>query len=331
MEDQIEQTMEQTLVLADFCKKVNIPFKVFAFSNEGLRYGSDLDDRNKEWLSITGLDYDKKKFTYALGDLDMEYYDKDFRVNEILSDTMSLAEYSYAQQRLLLVAKICNWRRRAYIPSNWGMSGTPLNQTIVFANSYIPQFKAAYRLDIVNTIFLTDGEADATDRIIVEKTPGVISSIDVNDKYGIGYRQHCNTVITDKETGKTGHAKPGQPMTTALLNLLKANTQTNLIGYFIIRSATKRAVDYFLHHNGVVNYKLDTIMSKLRKERFFDISEQGYDKYFVIPAQDLIIENTEISVGADATKKDFLKAFMQKQKSKLVNRVLLNKFIAEIA
>jgi hypothetical protein len=72
-------------------------------------------------------------------------------------------------------------------------------------------------------------------------------------------------------------------------------------------------------------------MAKLRKEKFFDISNQGYDKYFVIPAQELIIENSEIKVGADATKRDFLKAFMQKQKSKLVNRVLLNKFIAEIA
>jgi hypothetical protein len=72
-------------------------------------------------------------------------------------------------------------------------------------------------------------------------------------------------------------------------------------------------------------------MLKLRKEKFFDITDQGYDKYFIIPASDLTIENSKIKVDSDATKKDFLKAFMKNQKSKLVNRVLLNKFIAEIA
>jgi len=332
MEGQIEQTLEQTMVLADFCKKVNIPFKVFAFSNATIKY--NYDDNNKHngnnkreaWMTHTGLDFDKKKFKHSEGDLFMDYYCNEFRVNEILSNDMTLAQYNYAQQRLLVIAKISSYRR-GFTPDNFDMAGTPLNQSIVFANSYVPQFKEAYRLDIVNTIFLTDGEADSTDRIFIDD----MRSIDMDSKYGIGYKQKCNTVITDKETGKTGHAKPGQSITIALLNLLRENTQTNLIGYFIIRSGARRTIDNFLYNTGILNYNLDQIMLKLRKEKFFDITDQGYDKYFIIPASDLTIENSEIKVDSDATKKDFLKAFMKNQKSKLVNRVLLNKFIAEIA
>jgi hypothetical protein len=335
MESQIEQTLEQTMVLSDFCKKVNIPFKVFAFSNDSISYNYDENrrDNNKrqQWLKYTGLDLDKKKFKYSEGDLYMEYHNNEFRVNEILSNDMTLAEYNFAQQRLLVIAKFCQYGRRSYIPENFRMSGTPLNHAIVFANSYVPQFKAAYRLDIVNTIFLTDGEADDTDRIVVEDKDDIISSVDLNVKYGIGYRQGCNTAITDKTTGKTGYAKPGQSITVALLNLLKENTQTNLIGYFIIYSGSRRAIDNFFYRNGATKYNLDQIMLKLRREKFIDVMDQGYDKYFIIPASDLTIENSEIEVNADASKKDFLKAFMKKQKAKLINRVLLNRFIAEIA
>jgi hypothetical protein len=330
MESQIEQTLEQTMVLADFCKKVNIPFKVFAFSNDSINYSYEDNNKREQWLTYTGLDFDKKKFKYSEGDLFMEYHCNDFRVNEILSNDMTLAEYNYAQQRLLVIAKFIRSGRRSFIPENFRMAGTPLNHAIIFANSYVPQFKSAYRLDIVNTIFLTDGEADDTDKVIISND-GDMKSVDMNTKYGIGYRQGCNTVITDKTTGKTGHAKPGQSITVALLNLLKENTQTNLIGYFIIHSGSRRTIDNFFYRNGATNYNLDAIMSKLKKEKFIDVENQGYDKYFIIPASDLTIENSEIMVDSDATKKDFLKAFMKNQKSKLVNRVLLNRFIAEIA
>ena len=330
MESQIEQTLEQTMVLADFCKKVNIPFKVFAFSNDSINFSYEGNNKREQWLTYTGLDFDKKKFKYSEGDLFMEYHCDDFRVNEILSNDMTLAEYNYAQQRLLVIAKFIRSGRRSFIPENFRMAGTPLNHAIIFANSYVPQFKSAYRLDIVNTIFLTDGEADDTDRVIISND-GDMKSVDMNTKYGIGYRQGCNTVITDKTTGKTGHAKPGQSITVALLNLLKENTQTNLIGYFIIHSGSRRAIDNFFYRNGATNYNLDAIMSKLKKEKFIDVENQGYDKYFIIPASDLTIENSEIMVDSDATKRDFLKAFMKNQKSKLVNRVLLNRFIAEIA
>jgi hypothetical protein len=69
----------------------------------------------------------------------------------------------------------------------------------------------------------------------------------------------------------------------------------------------------------------------MKKNKFYDLQDAGYDKYFLVNNKDLIVEDSELSVEKDSSKKDIMKAFITNQKKKLINRVLLNKFIAEIA
>ena len=324
MQDCLYQTIEQTLVLADFCRRVNIPFKVLAFTNTDQRV---LDGSN-QYTNIVPKD----KFKYVVGDLHLGHFNTDFKMHELISNDMNLQQYNLAQQRLLLIGKVAVNIYGRHIPYSFRLAGTPLNQALVFANKYILQFKEAYKLDIVNTVILTDGEADDVERVVVDSTTSEYTkSMYLNDKYGIGYKRESNTVITDRSTGKTGHAKPGQPLTTALLNLLKENTGTNLIGYYILSSSGKRRIESFINTNGVKNKDLVNVTNELRKNKFSSITEQGYDKYFLVTALDLVITNKDLKVDSESTKKDVLKAFMTKQKSKLVNRMLLNKFIEEIA
>jgi hypothetical protein len=327
MQDCLYQTIEQTLVLTDFCKRVNIPFKVLAFTNTDQR----IMDSSGEYGNIISTD----KFKYIAGDLHLGHYSIDFKMHELISNDMNLQQYNLAQQRLLLIGKVASNMYCRNIPYSFRLAGTPLNQALVFANKYIPQFKAEYKLDIVNTVILSDGEADDVERVVVGLTDNpkytYTRSITLNDKYSIGYKRESNTVITDRSTGKTGHAKPGQPLTTALLNLLKENTGTNLIGYYILPNAGKRRIESFMDVNGVKNKDLLSIVNEVRKNKFSSITGQGYDKYFLVTALDLVITNEGLKVNSDSSKKDVLKAFMSKQKSKLVNRVLLNKFIEEIA
>jgi hypothetical protein len=324
MQDCLYQTIEQTLVLADFCRRVNIPFKVLAFTNTDQR----LLDGSNQYTNIVPKD----KFKYVVGDLHLGHFNTDFKMHELISNDMNLQQYNLAQQRLLLIGKVAVNIYGRHIPYSFRLAGTPLNQALVFANKYIPQFKEAYKLDIVNTVILTDGEADDVEKVVVDiTTTEYTKSMYLNDKYGIGYKRESNTVITDRSTGKTGHAKPGQPLTTALLNLLKENTGTNLIGYYILSSSGKRRIESFINTNGVKNKDLVNVTNELRKNKFSSITEQGYDKYFLVTALDLVITNKDLKVDSESTKKDVLKAFMTKQKSKLVNRMLLNKFIEEIA
>ena len=314
MTDIIKQTIEQTLILADFCKKVNIPFRVFAFS--------DSSQNDKELDSTIR----KTKYSQRIGDLSLE--NNSTFMLELLSNTMTSSQYHYAQKRLLQIGHVFGRaHRRHYVPHGWNLSGTPLNEALVFANYYIPEFKEMHRLDIVNTIVLTDGEANETEEIIA--TDG--RRRHMNSVYGIGWKGKANTVITDKQTGKTGFAKPGQPVTAALLDLLKNRTGTNLIGYYILNSLSKYRINGFIMGQGLINEDTQNIIHKIKKEKFYAINSYVYDKYFLVKSDDLNINDEELKVKSDSSKKDILKSFMQSQRSKIVNRVLLNKFIAEIA
>lgn len=314
MTDIIKQTIEQTLILADFCKKVNIPFRVFAFS--------DSSQNDKELDSTIR----NAKYSQRIGDLSLE--SNSTYMLELLSNTMTSSQYHYAQKRLLQIGHVFGrTQRRHYVPHGWNLSGTPLNEALVFANYYIPEFKEMHRLDIVNTIVLTDGEANETEEIIA--TDG--RRRHMNSVYGIGWKGKANTVITDKQTGKTGFAKPGQPVTAALLDLLKNRTGTNLIGYYILNSLSKYRINGFIMGQGLINEDTQNIIHKIKKEKFYAINSYVYDKYFLVKSDDLNINDEELKVKSDSSKKDILKSFMQSQRSKIVNRVLLNKFIAEIA
>jgi hypothetical protein len=209
-----------------------------------------------------------------------------------------------------------------------------LNEALVLANYIIPEFKTAYRLDVVNTIFLTDGEANDTDMLVVidekngeQRSYGRMISSEYNASKHKGY----NLIITDKETGKVGYAKPREHMTTALLRLLKERTGTNLVGYYISSYTSRNGIKGFLGTAGQPTENVDSIYTFMRKNKFYDLKDAGYDKYFLVNNKDLIVENSELSVEKDSSKKDIMKAFITNQKKKLINRVLLNKFIAEIA
>jgi hypothetical protein len=321
MYDSMQQTLEQTLVLADFCKKVNIPFKVFSFSD------SASPIRKHDSYTPAGHRINTK-YKRRTGDIYFESYNA--RMYELLSSDMNFMQYTNAQKRILQVGSV--FARADYrndVPLGWGLSGTPLNEAIVFANYYLPKFKEANRLDIVNTIILTDGESNDTENITIDDIGHYRS---INSHNGLGYRQYANTVINDKATGKSGHAKPGQPLTAALLDLLKKNTGVNLIGYYILNSSSKNRINHFITAAGLSDTEYsDIIINKLRKDKFYSIDSYVYDKYFLVKSDDLEIKNTEMNVTSDSSKRDLMKAFMQSQKSKIVNRVLLNKFIAEIA
>ena len=337
MTNNITSTIEQTLILADFCRKVNIPFEVYAFTNCDAGFESHLDFPKNA------------KIRYSRRSKDLCLEDRSFRLLQLLSNTMDSKQYRTAQTRLLQYGKVYEYYlkdrynhtdasiarfRERQLPLELRLAGTPLNEALVLANYIIPEFKTAYRLDVVNTIFLTDGEANDTDMLVVidekngeQRSHGRMISSEYNASKHKGY----NLIITDKETGKVGYAKPREHMTTALLRLLKERTGTNLVGYYISSYTSRNGIKGFLGTAGQPTENVDSIYTFMRKNKFYDLKDAGYDKYFLVNNKDLIVENSELSVEKDSSKKDIMKAFITNQKKKLINRVLLNKFIAEIA
>ena len=325
MGDVLKSTIEQTLVLSDFCRKVNIPFRVFAFS----------DNPEAQALFTDQGKYGRNQVhKFSSKENEIYFGFSNFLALEILSSRMSISDYKFAQQKLLYIGD-CYRRSHGYharpfnVPDEWRLNGTPLNESIIFATKYVPMFKAQHRLDVVNTILLTDGESNETNDIIYN---GMRQSM--NSKYGIGgYRSRANTVIKDKATGSEGRAKPDQPITIALLELFRKITGMNILGYYLINSSNKNSIIAQAQRAGIT-HNPDKILSDIKNDKFVMVSDYGYSKYFIVKSSDIEITDDILDISsndAKASARKLAKAFTEMQKKKLLNRVLLNRFVAEIA
>ena len=349
MADNINSTIEQTLVLATFCKKVNIPFRVYAFTDgahdtiqmsQMLGYQPDdykhyIDSiryNTQEELKLKNSKY--RKFSSNEGELDLNGLSHNFVLREYLSSEMSGTEFKTATKHWLMVGELMD-RKRSWLPQKnldlieagyhngyiESLNGTPLNEAIIASIEIVSQFKAKYKLDVVNTVFLTDGDAN--------ETPGICDRKSLPQaRYSDG-----NVVIRDAKTGLEGRAAPGQEMTIALLKLLKAKVGGNVIGFFLIPSHhQKRTILSRISRTKLFIADFDKHYNDFKKNKFFMLNDVGYDDFYFIPGdRDLAIEDDKMETPESNSKNDFKKAFMKMQKGKSVNRVLLSRFAQKIA
>lgn len=335
MSENIGPTIEQSIVLAIFCRKVNIPFRVYAFtdSTAGDWYGE---------MGIVGDPYGKfpeseRKFSRNKDDIHLD--DAAFRLREYLSSDMSGREFKNAIRYWLLAgAAFANrgWNRNIhkdldkddqtrYLYNNdfENLNGTPLNEAIVSAIEIAKQFKTNYKLDVVNTVFLTDG--DSNDTGMKYDDNGRTTYI---DKYNGDY----TLIVRDPETKLEGKKTPRAETTIALLNLLKKVAGVNVIGFHISNYLNQGIVLDRLRKLGTYDTNFHEKYKKARRDKVYIINSTGYDDYYIIlGGKNLQIKEDEMEVESNATKSSLKNAFMKMQKGKSVNRVLLSRFAEKIA
>jgi hypothetical protein len=338
------------LVLATFCRKVNIPFRVYAFTDlvsnnlvEEMNYPNT--EEYKEYLAtskyINNPKLASKYAKFSENDKELCLNSNGFRLREYISSEMSGTEFKEAVKYWLLVGELHSNRSWNYkqsdvsLPREFKLSefevlnGTPLNEAIVSSVAIVKQFKASYKLDVVNTVFLTDGESNDTNTIIDKQR--AIGQTHIGTTHSV---LSSNVIIRDVSTMSEGKKPPGADLTVGLLNLLKNITGVNVIGFFITPQA-KHAKRYILgriERSGTHITDFDEKFRSFRKTKFFMLNNVGYDDYYIIPGgDDLEIKEDEMDVNAKSSKNELKTAFMKMQKSKSVNRVLLSRFIDKIA
>jgi len=316
MSENITNTIEQIIILADFCRKVNIPFEVYAFSD--VCASGDNEQRIKSSF-IRPIN---------VGDLVLR---TNINLMNLLSSTMSNAQYRNAQIRLLQIGKSFErdlekrswWSlRHQCLPRNLSLGGTPLNEAIVLANYLVSDYKKERKIDVISTIFLTDGDGNDCPEFL--NSEGKAQS----------FKSYCasnyfNLILKDKRSTVSVVAKPTEMVTNALLRLLKVNSNGNLIGYFICsRSPKNTAINVANQYGNPVT--AEQVSEYLKKNKFYSVKNTGFDEYFVVQEKDLEIGDETLVVGSNQ-KKEVMKAFIKNQKNKILNRVFLNKFIQLIA
>jgi hypothetical protein len=307
MAGHMENTVKQLINLVMFCKKVNIPFEVYAFSSE-------YDDYNS--------DYRPK--TFKEGDIKLER----FNLLNILSSRMSASDMKYAGIGLVQSA---TWRK--WSPRWFGRGGTPLNETIMAAMKIVPQFQKQYKLQVVNTVFLTDGEGHSNNEVYYRDENKVLRVGGVNSVDDYDYRKTRKFIVRDPITKneEIPDFDRGRELTSSYIKLLKQRTNCNIVGFYVL-AGRELGRELYKFWPGKPNSFYDKIRIEFRKNKATVVTSAGFDEYYLLRSSALDTEeDAEFEVKENATTRGLVSAFSKYTGNRLSNRVVLNRFIGMIA
>ncbi len=303
MADVLMSTLKQLYNLIWFCRKVGIPYDVYAFTSEW------------NYKSCRLNPIDKVEDTIHVAD--------DFSMLNLLTSKVNNAT---AEQHMKNIWKLASSFRDhlGMTPPLLYLSGTPLNEAIISLHEILPDFKKRNGVEKVNCVVLTDGEAQVPSRTVRLRRQW-------EEEDNIRNRRITeNTFLRNRKTGEIRRLSPYySEFTKTLLDDLKASFPgINVIGFRIISSGTGC--------NSMLNQYVNSYDAKekarisWRKEKTFTIKDVGYDSYFVL-ADSALDNNTEFEVKVDATKTQIRNAFKKSLGSKKMNKRVLNEFVALVA
>ena len=206
-----------------------------------------------------------------------------------------------------------------------GLSGTPLNETVVALHQILPQFQKKHKLEKVNCVILTDGEGSP---LTYHKT----IQRDWEDKPYMG-NQYINEscFLRNRKTGKTYQMTDNWYKFTPILlrDISDSFPNVNFIG---IRIMDGKDTGRFLRMNDLDcnSEEYTKKMKDFKKTKSVAIENVGYKVYFGLSSKALS-SNSEFEVEDDATKAQIKKAFTKSLTAKKMNKQILSRFVDLIA
>ena len=299
MQRHLLPTVEQLLNLVMFCRKINIPFSVYKFMNNS----SNIDKRNK------GPDA-----PFIVNDNTIQP-DQSTRLVQMFTHKQGKSDFLRSAQNLhrsaLYFSGYYNWRdsnqsRAPSISSEYYLSSTPLNESLIAMDTIIKKFKNDYKTDKVALITLTDGSSNS----MCTHSGGQLMI-----KLGKSYKLCHYSWRGESKKDLTGN----------LLTYLKKKYDLQTIGFYL---ASKYKDLRYIYNPGYS--KEDLARRTFTKQKFIADYGTAYDVYFYIKS-DTKVKN-QVFEQKDTTNKRLLKKmFMSGMKKRLDSRVLLRNFIKRVA
>jgi hypothetical protein len=237
---------------------------------------------------------------------------------------MSRNEYNNAMLNMLLLGEMFKRGYIDHVPLSERLSGTPLNEAVVASIDITRNFKAKNRLEVVTTMFLTDGEGTSRFNVVYDND---LSIRTISNNLGA---YHFNIHITDPVTKQAVTIERGNNITKALVELARKSSGANYINFYLT-DGSKPYISAIKHAHREYSLELpqnfELEMSKARKEKYFTMANTGFNSFFIVPGGDsLEVSDTGIDVPVMASKNEIRKAFMKTVSSRAVNRVFLSRF-----
>ena len=348
MADNMPGSIEQILILAMFCRKVNIPFVVYGF---GSSYRARKTDFPGEYLKND--DGSGKVFSAHSNDLRFsEVY-----LREYLNSSMSNMEFMSAVKALLLLKRSFEMKWRSSRPDSEDLSNTPLTEAVFACTHLMQKFRQKHNLDLSSLVVVHDGDSDSIGSFYQQSEPGL-------SKYTNSFSTIIHNVIVQDRQNKFEYKlktpDPSKahfdPMLLCAIEYFKQLSNSKVFGFFLTsgsRGSAKASImnryvfddgenfeslekKAFRSHNynekARVNQQLDLMVKKFKAEKFLISKPKGYNEFYIVAGGDeLVTEADEMEIEGKVTSSKLKAAFLKMNKKKAINRVLVSRFIQGIA
>ena len=355
MADNFHNTLKQTLNLVWFCKRVNIPFEVYGFTNQ-YSHGetstinekaqtpkqNDLVVNDCTLLNLLSSRANKNEFQESLINF--------WAISNYWCDRYNYGGIDVGEDRCVYPI---------YVPSSYNLGSTPLNHTIIYAMDLLPKFKKDNGLQKVHTVFLTDGASNSIqnsyqwgkmqnyDKLTEEfvyngefiptyfdKSCSDITLVDpvTNKKYEMKYN--------DKKNPYSYRGFGYDTQTNVLVEFLKSRVPgMNVVNFFIAGrnrkgTVSKNDIEYIFGLSSWDEYEeVKKIQKFIRKHNYAICKTSAWDEMYVLPGgEKLDISSDDMSeVQPGAKKTELKRAFGKMSSGKRNSRPVLNKFVGMIA
>ncbi len=318
MQHELLPTVKQLINLTSFCKKVQIPFEVYAFTNEWWGAKRAIDN-------VAGTTPDDYYYGRSWDGLKKnEFYIDNtfFHLMNFISSRSNARDYERMCKNLYREANYYKNYSKYQYTIGVGLSGTPLNEAIVMLNYILPEFKKQNDLQKVNVCILTDGEAS-------QSAYGAERYDDCKDENVVRpARIDWGNCLRDRQTGRVYPEFEYESVTNIFIQQVRdRNPDVNVIGFRILPGS--QLSSFVQRYGSFESYSV--IQKQWKKEKSAIIPNPAAFTALYAINSNYLSESTELDVESGAKKAEISRAFKKMLKGKSTNKKLLSSFIEYVS
>ena len=326
MNHNLLDTVKQVCSLAWFCRKVQIPFKVYAFSNYRMSWG------RKQMImpeKIGNVDLNEGFCLMELLTSNGNNKTFEHNIKNFFRVGMSAGDYRLEDSNDLQE----NYNRFSYYhgrrlpnPPKFGLGSTPLMETVTVLHSVIPAFRKETGAEKISVSILSDGETAPCSYYCPRNFMG-----EVERYYSNSFNSRCQ--LRNRKTGRVyPHSYDIETSYNSFLSHLKESfPYVNLLGFRILSKG--EGGSYFRQQSvrGYFKGSWEEASASYKKNRFFEMDNSGFDKLFILPSTNTTDDHSMEELDEGATKAQIRSAFKKMFKGKASNKRLLTSFSKTVA
>lgn len=310
MSEVILPTVKQVINLTMFCRRIQIPFEVYAFS--GIYH-----NRRKPHEHFDSLNAWNKSIAQS-HDTNVIWSDGGYSLLNLFSSKMTNNEFKTIARRFT-----------TYFfqgAAGYNLGDTPLNEALVEMLDFVPKFKKQNNIEKLTFITLTDGQGSS-----------LTTNKHIRDySFNPATAKHTKTknILRDSVTGKEYHLKQdASSMTENILRMIKDRYDVTTLGFYIVPNRRSYLDSVYLDHFGErgSHNQLEIMRKSFKEHGFYSLSGTGRDDLFVIPDTSTKIVDQAIEVDGTASAAAIARKFSKMFNTKRHSRVLLDRFIGYVA